>query len=98
MRSIGTVRWMFDRATGYGGTMTEAQWLRRFVFLETVAGEASPGTRGSHYGQPCGCSRMHLLLWQTCGLSKPCCRQALGTSSPESVAGYHIEHSSSTQP
>jgi Alternative oxidase len=40
MRSIGVVRWLFDRGTGYSGSMTETQWLRRFLFLETVAGES----------------------------------------------------------
>jgi threonyl-tRNA synthetase len=33
------VRAVFDRVTGYNTeTMTEAQWLRRMIFLETVAG------------------------------------------------------------
>lgn len=39
MRAIGIIRGSFDRMTGYGHNMDEKQWLRRFVFLETVAGE-----------------------------------------------------------
>ncbi|KAI8463583.1 MAG: mitochondrial alternative oxidase [Monoraphidium minutum] len=35
---IQTVRGAFDVATGYSDDMTEAQWLRRMIFLETVAG------------------------------------------------------------
>jgi hypothetical protein len=39
-RFIQTVRAVFDKATGYNpaGPNPEAVWLRRFVFLETVAG------------------------------------------------------------
>jgi len=36
--AVQTVRRAFDLATGYGPNMTEAQWLRRIIFLETVAG------------------------------------------------------------
>lgn len=32
------VRWAFDKATGYGPNMTEKLWLRRIIYLETVAG------------------------------------------------------------
>ncbi|KAF5830068.1 alternative oxidase 2, partial [Dunaliella salina] len=38
---LAAVRFMrscFDRATGYGPNMTEAKWLQRTIFLETVAG------------------------------------------------------------
>ncbi|KXZ49990.1 hypothetical protein GPECTOR_18g146 [Gonium pectorale] len=38
MRTVWLARWLFDRATGYSPVMTEAQWLRRVIFLETVAG------------------------------------------------------------
>ncbi|KAG2432620.1 hypothetical protein HXX76_008960 [Chlamydomonas incerta] len=40
LRTIQVFRYLFDKATGYtpAGTMTEAQWLRRMIFLETVAG------------------------------------------------------------
>lgn len=38
-KAIQTVRSAFDKATGYNhSSMTEAQWLRRMLFLETVAG------------------------------------------------------------
>ena len=40
--AIQTVRRAFDLATGYGPNMTEAQWLRRIIFLETVAGKTIP--------------------------------------------------------
>lgn len=36
--AIQTVRKLFDITTGYGPDMTEAKWLRRIIFLETVAG------------------------------------------------------------
>ncbi|GAX79522.1 hypothetical protein CEUSTIGMA_g6963.t1 [Chlamydomonas eustigma] len=38
--AIQTVRWCFDKATGYSHhkPQTEEQWLRRVIFLETVAG------------------------------------------------------------
>ncbi|KAG2499349.1 hypothetical protein HYH03_002924 [Edaphochlamys debaryana] len=36
--SIQGVRWLFDKATGYGPDMTESKWLARMIFLETVAG------------------------------------------------------------
>lgn len=36
--AIQTVRWTFDKVTGYGPQMTEAKWLQRIIFLETVAG------------------------------------------------------------
>jgi hypothetical protein len=36
--TIQAARWLFDRATGYGPDMTEAKWLQRMIFLETVAG------------------------------------------------------------
>ena len=55
MRSIGATRWVFDKATGYRpDSMTEAAWLRRILFLETVAGEQRPPT---HNDQSCrhGC-------------------------------------------
>ncbi len=29
---------MFDAVTGYGPNMDEKKWLRRILFLETVAG------------------------------------------------------------
>ncbi|PNH12106.1 Alternative oxidase, mitochondrial [Tetrabaena socialis] len=35
---VRIARWSFDRATGYGPKMTEAKWLQRMIFLETVAG------------------------------------------------------------
>ncbi|PNW78476.1 hypothetical protein CHLRE_09g395950v5 [Chlamydomonas reinhardtii] len=40
LRTIQVFRYLFDKATGYTptGSMTEAQWLRRMIFLETVAG------------------------------------------------------------
>ncbi|CAG9463180.1 unnamed protein product [Pedinophyceae sp. YPF-701] len=31
-------RTVFDKVTGYGPNMTEEKWLRRMIFLETVAG------------------------------------------------------------
>lgn len=37
--AIQAMRWAFDVATGYGAQMSEKQWMRRFIFLETVAGE-----------------------------------------------------------
>lgn len=36
--AVQTLRYFFDLATGYGSEMTETKWVRRFVFLETVAG------------------------------------------------------------
>ena len=36
--AIQALRWGFDRACGYGPNMSERQWLRRMLFLETVAG------------------------------------------------------------
>lgn len=36
--TIQAVRKVFDAATGYGPNMTEQRWLRRIIFLETVAG------------------------------------------------------------
>jgi len=43
---VSAARFVFDRGTGYGVTasMTEAKWLQRFIFLETVA--AIPGMVG----------------------------------------------------
>lgn len=35
---INTTRFVFDKATGYGPHMTKDKWLRRIIFLETVAG------------------------------------------------------------
>eukprot|EP00835_Amoeboradix_gromovi_P004129 NODE_304_length_11385_cov_0.300018.p7 type:complete len:123 gc:universal NODE_304_length_11385_cov_0.300018:5256-5624(+) len=40
--AIGSVRFLFDKATGYPHSMSEAKWLQRMIFLETVAG--CPGT------------------------------------------------------
>ena len=37
-RAIQLMRWSFDRATGYSEHMSEAKWLQRIIFLETVAG------------------------------------------------------------
>lgn len=38
-QAINTVRAVFDKVTGYTENgMTEAQWLRRMIFLETIAG------------------------------------------------------------
>ena len=36
--AVQMLRWTFDRASGYGPNMSERQWLRRILFLETVAG------------------------------------------------------------
>ncbi|KAI7839061.1 hypothetical protein COHA_007203 [Chlorella ohadii] len=36
--AVQALRRGFDMATGYGHDMSERRWLRRFVFLETVAG------------------------------------------------------------
>jgi len=36
--SIQTVRQIFDKVTGYGPDMDMKKWLRRIIFLETVAG------------------------------------------------------------
>ncbi|GAB4823658.1 hypothetical protein N2152v2_010704 [Parachlorella kessleri] len=36
--AVQVLRWCFDRASGYGPNMSERQWLRRILFLETVAG------------------------------------------------------------
>lgn len=38
--AVFMMRWGFDRITGYkhGVALTQAQWLRRMIFLETVAG------------------------------------------------------------
>lgn len=42
-RAIQTVRYIFDRVTGYTEVgMTEQLWLRRIIFLETVAGGLKP--------------------------------------------------------
>lgn len=38
LASVRFMRSCFDRATGYGPNMTEAKWLQRTIFLETVAG------------------------------------------------------------
>ncbi|GIM04047.1 hypothetical protein Vretimale_8683 [Volvox reticuliferus] len=38
LRTIQVARWFFDKITGYSEHMTDAQWLRRIIFLETVAG------------------------------------------------------------
>lgn len=38
LATITAMRWGFDRITGYGPNMNEKKWLRRIVFLETVAG------------------------------------------------------------
>lgn len=35
---VQAMRSLFDVATGYGHQMTEERWLRRILFLETVAG------------------------------------------------------------
>ena len=35
---INMIRAIFDKATGYPKNMTEAKWLQRMIFLETVAG------------------------------------------------------------
>lgn len=35
---VQAMRTLFDVATGYGHQMTEERWLRRILFLETVAG------------------------------------------------------------
>lgn len=43
--AMRTMRVAFDLMTGYGGQMTEAQYLRRILFLETVAGV--PGMVGA---------------------------------------------------
>ncbi|PNW85050.1 hypothetical protein CHLRE_03g169550v5 [Chlamydomonas reinhardtii] len=37
-RAIMAARWTFDKLTGYGPNMTEAKWLQRMIFLETIAG------------------------------------------------------------
>jgi threonyl-tRNA synthetase len=50
---IQAVRKVFDAATGYGPVMTEERWLRRMVFLETVAG-------GCGCIHTCG-TRMHTM-------------------------------------
>lgn len=39
LSAIQAMRWAFDKATGYGAEMSEKQWMLRFIFLETVAGE-----------------------------------------------------------
>ncbi len=36
--AVTATRSLFDMMTGYGPRMTEAAWLRRMIFLETVAG------------------------------------------------------------
>ncbi len=38
LTAIRVMRRAFDLATGYGPNMTEAKWLQRMIFLETVAG------------------------------------------------------------
>ena len=38
LRTIQLLRKGFDLATGYGADMDEKKWLRRFIFLETIAG------------------------------------------------------------
>lgn len=38
LAAVRAMRVGFDLATGYGPHMTEAKWLRRIIFLETVAG------------------------------------------------------------
>ncbi len=38
LTSINITRSAFDIATGYGPNMDEKKWLRRIIFLETVAG------------------------------------------------------------
>jgi hypothetical protein len=39
-RAIQAIRSVFDLATGYGPNLSEEQWLRRMIFLETIAGAA----------------------------------------------------------
>ena len=41
--AVSALRRAFDLATGYGPEMTEVQWLRRCIFLETIAGGLRPG-------------------------------------------------------
>ncbi len=36
--AVQAARGTFDWFTGYGPNMTEAKWLQRILFLETVAG------------------------------------------------------------
>lgn len=36
--AVRLLRWGFDAASGYGPGMSERQWLRRILFLETIAG------------------------------------------------------------
>lgn len=36
--AVQVLRTAFDLATGYGHQMTHERWLRRFIFLETIAG------------------------------------------------------------
>ncbi|GMH33133.1 hypothetical protein BSKO_00967 [Bryopsis sp. KO-2023] len=36
--AVQMARWSFDKITGYGPEMNEKKWLRRMIFLETVAG------------------------------------------------------------
>lgn len=38
LTAIRIMRRAFDVVTGYGPNMTEAKWLQRMIFLETVAG------------------------------------------------------------
>jgi hypothetical protein len=38
LAAVRLLRRGFDMATGYGADMTEAKWLQRMIFLETVAG------------------------------------------------------------
>lgn len=36
--AVTALRWSFDKVTRYGPEMTEAKWMTRVLFLETIAG------------------------------------------------------------
>lgn len=36
--AVTIMRWTFDKFTNYGPKMSEAKWMTRILFLETVAG------------------------------------------------------------
>ena len=67
---VSIARYVFDKGTGYGPNMTEAKWLNRFIFLETVA--AIPGMVG-------GAARhLHSLRLSACPSCTRECRVSVG--------------------
>lgn len=57
--AVSAMRWGFDTATGYPNKLDECRWLRRIVFLETVAGDVH------QLAFPSPAVRAELTGWQT---------------------------------